>query len=678
MLTVNASGKKGVTLSLDVTVTRDYKVGIRFEGKTRGERRSSELFATAIVNSYQQELYSKITPERVAIAEQILLEQPGLNGTKGVGVLRPLLGDCSNLGEAAYLPLLQAVKGMFMRQEKMSIFLQIAGQQPRNILEWYVFGRSPYAESCLQKRGNISHGYISAMVLGARRNLDSLLAADQLLTAPLPRLTAKVLESAVVDYQQHVRESMDQLLIDKGYQELTSYQKAFKRKLKRLVDQRVIIARLLVEWLTEQAQPLETTPKSRWTHFNAFSRNINAFMSEQGYPRMKDHAYRSALRGILITALLPYYGNGRFVQQMMVKGMISVEKIISKPFSKEKPSHEQKLPLKLVMGSQYVVGRPGSGKVLTRLAREQGYFDLSFWPYRKRKQAVTGQVRLHGKLQEFLERGAEISSLTVSAGNAPAKKLVVTITFKGKMKHFLSAIDVQKQIKTTSCKKRSKNVKSVGLDINRLSKYMLAYSEQEELSKELLKVINRYLSLEKAISELHVGLDRKRKAFLAYPSKERHVAWLKVKGELDRVYNRRRNLLADIHRRSIRFTAAVLLANDSRVLCVEDLNVTAKGTKKALAKAILSMPDGSGLYERSCLLVEWFTGDTATLVKVDPRGTSQCQHHGCPSNPAGKILRDSVNRDVAPCSSCLTRVNVHDNSAVEINKRGLALLASPS
>jgi septum formation topological specificity factor MinE len=400
-------------------------------------------------------------------------------------------------------------------------------------------------------------------------------------------------------------------------------------------------------------------------------------MVEQGYPGTAEYAYRSALRGILITALLPHYGNSRFVQQMMVKGMISAGKVISKPFSKKKPAREQKLPLKLVMGSQYVIGRPGGGEVLTRLAGKQGYFNLAFWPYRKRKQAVTGKVRLHGKLQDYLERGAEISSLTVSAGDAPARKLTVTITFKGKLKYFLSVTDVQKQAKTMSSKKKSKNVKSAGLDINRLSKYMLAYSGREKMSKELLKVVNRYLNLEKTTSELHAGLDRKKKAFTAYPSKEKHVAWLKVKGELDRVYNRRKELLADIHRKSSRFTAAVLLANGSHVLCVEDLNMTAKGTKGALAKAILSMPDGSSLYERSCLLVEWLTGETTTLVKVDPRGTSQCRHHGCPSVPAGKILRDINNRDVAPCSSCHSRVNVHDNSALEINERGQVLLAIP-
>jgi hypothetical protein len=197
VLTVNASGKKRASVSLDEMVTRDYTVGVRFEGKTPVERRSNELYATAIVNGYQQELYSKITPERVAIAEQTLLKRPGLSGTKGVGVLRPLLGDCSNLGEAAYLPLLQAVKSMFARQEKMALFLQIAAKQPRNILEWYIFGRSPYAESCLKNSLELSHGYVSAMVLGARRNLDSHLAPDQRLTAPLPHLTVKELETAV-------------------------------------------------------------------------------------------------------------------------------------------------------------------------------------------------------------------------------------------------------------------------------------------------------------------------------------------------------------------------------------------------------------------------------------------------------------------------------------------------
>jgi len=678
MLTVNASGKKESSASLNEKVTRDYRTGIRFEGETAGERHSNELFASAIVNGYQQELYSKITAERAAITEHVLSEQPDLSGTMGTGVLRPLLGDCSNLGEAAYLPLLQAVKGMFARQEKMALFLQLAGRQPRNILEWYIFGRSPYPESCVKNSLNISRGYVSAMVLGARRNLDRYLAADQQLTSPLPSITVERLENAVNDFQLEIEESMTRQLAEKGLDELTNYQKAFKRRLERLVEQQEKIALLLKEWLEEQAKPLETTPRSRWSHFNVFCRSISTFMVEQGYSRAAEYAYRSALRGILITALLPLYGNGRFVQQLMVKGMICVENLISKPFSKKKIPHEQKLPLKLVMGSKYVVGRPGKGKVLTRLAREQGYFDLSFWPYRKRKQAVTGRVRLHGKLREYLEQGAEISSLTVTAGDAPARKLIVTITFKGKLKHFLSTAGIKKQSSNMTTAKNGQSVNAVGFDINRLSKYMLANSESEKLPAELLKVIERYLKLANAISELHAGIDHKWKNFSRFPSKKRHVEWLKVKGELNRVYNRRKNLLADIHRRSTVFIAAVLLASGSHVSCVEDLELSAKGTRGALARAILSMPDDLDLQKRSCLLVEWLTGRTTTLVKVDPRGTSQCHHHGCPSLPAGKILRDSTNYDIARCSSCHSAVNVHDNSSIEIRERGLSLLAVPT
>jgi len=125
------------------------------------------------------------------------------------------------------------------------------------------------------------------------------------------------------------------------------------------------------------------------------------------------------------------------------------------------------------------------------------------------------------------------------------------------------------------------------------------------------------------------------------------------------------------------FIAAVLLASSSHVSCVEDLELSAKGTRGALARAILSMPDDLDLQKRSCLLVEWLTGRTTTLVKVDPRGTSQCQHHGCPSLPAGKILRDSTNYDIARCSSCHSSVNVHDNSSIEIHERELSLLAVP-
>jgi hypothetical protein len=666
------------TRAIDEQVTRSYVVGLRFPGQTAQERRSQELFAAAIVQGYQRELYQKLTPPQVERASQIVKDQPQLTGTTGSAILRRELGDCSNLGEAAYLPLLQTLKGMRDRQDKLQVFLDVLIANPHEFLTWYLYGRAPYGEQQVQRTLHLSHKYVVDLVLGARRALDALLPPEQQLAAPYPPLTASQLLHGLQRFQTEVQASIAEQLQQQHLTTPTACQHAFLTRLERLNAHAAAVIPMILQWLASWNHPTSQRPKSRWRHLNDLSRQIVNYLSEQGYKITAELSYCSVLRGILVTALLPQYHEGTFAAQLQVKGMISVEKLISKPFSHSKPFHQQKLPLQLLMGSHYVVGRQGNAAELTAIARTTGRLTLQFWPYRHRQQAITGELQLHPTLQMFLQRGAEVALLTLNVTDAPAVKLAVTVTLTGTMAMFFRDTALQQYAATSSASKTLSAPLGIGVDVNRLGDDMLTFSEPVTLPSDILVLIKRYNKLETPIKELSLALTRKKAQFRAHPSRQAHIAWLKVKGELERVYARRHRVLKTLHQKSCLWVAAVLLQTATRVLCIEDLALTAKDTRGALAKIILSLPDEQSLFQRACLLVEWMTGESQTLVLVDPRNTSQGEHLTCSVTPPGYLCRDRDHWDLAPCSGCGQLVNTHHNASLHIRRRGITYYTSHS
>ena len=682
--------RKPLFQKLTEEVTRSYEVGLRFTGKLASERRSQELFAASIVLDYQQEIYHKLSPEKVSQACEIVKQMPELSGTKGSAILRRELGDCSNLGEAAYLPLLQTIKGMFVRQVKLQTFFELIEEKENELLSWFLFGRAPYGEQLLQRKLRCSHKYVADMILGARRSLDKYLTKDQQLklNAPYPSLNHTQLQQGLTRFKNNVEQSIaEQLCSDSGLNNSpTTRQKTFMNKLERIEKFKEPVIQMIVEWLkewnTENPQKQKITPRSRWGHLKILSREVASFLVEKGQPSTGEYAYRSILRGILITALLPHYDEGRFVTQLQVKGIVAVDKLIAKPFSQTKPSYQQKLPLQLLMGSKYVIERPGNSAKITELALKTGEIPLQFWPYRKKKLLVEGKIRLHKSLLSFLKQGAKITLLVIAAGNAPAHKLKVTIVMTGKRKMFFTRKEIHKlqQKLPVISPSITKFNDGIGLDVNRLGEFMLIFSEEypNKLPKIQLKLIERYKALACPVSELGIALTRKRKYYKLQPSKEAHIAWLKVKGELERVYKRRHRLLKTIHQKAGQWVATVLYHSNTRNLIIEDLKLTAKGTRGALAKIILSLPDEQDLFERSTLIVEWLTGKKQTLILVDPRNTSQGEHVACIKYPKGKIKRTKNEWDYARCNACDKHVNTHHNAAMIIRQRGLDYLAKIS
>lgn len=589
--------------------------------------------------------------------------------------LRPKFNDCSNLGEAAYLPLLGAVKSTLIRQKVLQKAFELFIQTPTTAIEWLVFGCSPYLEGKLQRIFRYTHKYVSDLLLGTRRKADQYLPIKDKLQAPLPILTLKQFMAAIQTFYLQIQHEFQMIEQETG---ISKKKRRFLTKLEHLVEHRYILATKYLQWLHEWNQPLPTTPKSRWKFFNRFCREIANWLQQQGYKGITPYFYRSSLRGILVTAFLSHYENSKTVVNHLETGNFTTDRLISKPFSKKKPNHQQKLPLNLIMGSKYVIARPGNANVMTQLARETGQLELWFWPYRQRKKRLKGVIIFHKKFQDFLQQGARIVSLTVIVKDAPSHKIVVCVTLAGKYISFLSRTEIEHIGKTIAADLPTMVVKSVGVDVNRLGEHMVTYSEDITIPKSILKLVNRYHHLETVIIDLTRALKRRKSVYNRNSSQNRHIKWLKVKGELNRVYNRRSRLLKEIHKQCGLLTTSVLILLSCKVLCVEDLQLTAKGNRGALAKAILSLPDELKLFQRATLVSEWITGNSVTLALVDPRGTSQNLHYGCSSSPPGKLIRDRTNWDYAPCSSCGAMINCHKNASHHICAKGTLILEVPS
>ncbi|MHA2272833.1 MAG: hypothetical protein ACXACI_13285 [Candidatus Hodarchaeales archaeon] len=649
--------------SLETEVTRTYRVGMRFNGVSREERRHQEREANKIIRELQQAIREKITPERLDQTITLLREEPALKGTTGAAYVGAAIKDRSNLGQVTCLTMLNAAKGVLDRERKLETFLDLLENDPVARVEWFVLGRTPYVEQQLARALTVKFDYARNLVLGARRTLDQYLTAEHQLRATLPLLTEKTFRVAIEAFYQTILHKFNQC------ETLTKRQCGFQRKITRIYHQRKALAPLFVAYLDQWNHPSDNSPKSRWKALKGLCREGLEVLHPQAKRKPKATNYLSAFRGILISALLPNYGS--IVSDLREDETLRPEHLVVKPFQKKKAKGTRLIPLSLVMGRRYVVGRPGNGAELTRLARDEGKIAITIWRPRQHKHAIPATIRFHSKLRHFLRRGAQLQLLILTSGPAPAEKLTVAVVLKGAYRLFLSRKALQQS--PFLLEGVVLPVVALGVDVNRVSPHVLAFSEDIPLPVILAMLNQRYIKLGGVLADLHTALTRAEAFAESHPSIFSQRRLTKLRGELQRVYRRRKRLLAELHRECGRLVSRVLLQGQSSLLCVEDLSLSARGARGALAKAILNMPDDLDLYERSVLVVEWLTSRKVSIQRVSPYHTSQGPHVGCPASVAGYLRRRRGQWDFAECSACHQLVNSHRNAAKLIRDRGTEL-----
>ena len=664
-------------LTLETPVTRTYTVGLRFEGHTRIERRANELQASMIIRELQQTVVEKITPGKMDCVLKLVRDQPTLTGTKGASRVAELYADRSNIGQVAYLAMLNAAKGVIDRELKLEAFLKLLSKEPFAAVEWFIFGRSPYLEKCLQYQLKVSYDYSRNLIHSARRTLDSYLPVSHHLDQPLPEITFTAFLTAIEQFYQEKKAHFEQL------EKMTSRQQKFLKKLEMIHQHGKLIADRFTDWLFDSNHPnLEKKGKSsRWKTLKRFSREIEELLrittivtesgknTQNDNKKIKKHSYLSVLRGILVSALLSHYNDGGTVFELMQTHMIRVEHFVAKPFRKRTNKNRKLIPLSLIMGSRYVIERPGNSTVMTELAKTKGQFQITFWRPRQKQTSIVATIRFHQKLLEFLANGACLKLLVLRSNNTPTYKVFVDLVFEGQYQMFLSKKAIEKLSLKTEFP--GKPVEAIGIDINRIGEHMLVFSERVDFPSELLTITDRYLHLELVLKQLHRCLTKREEFYACNPSSYNAIRLKKIFTELNFVYARRHRLLKEIHRQCSRLVSKVLLKTRSPILCIENLHLTAGGSRGPLAKAILNMPDNVDLYERSVLLVQFLSGQVVDLRRIHPAYTSQGPHVGCSASTPGSLVRSYNSYDRVTCPACGQLVNTHHNAACLIRDRGL-------
>ena len=600
-------------------------------------------------------------------ALELIHENPRLSGTHGSAILRKAIGDKSNLGESVYLQLLGIVKGVIDREQKLHKFLKLLADNPADVevLSWLLFGRAPYLEQQFSYRIQTKYDFARNLLQSARRTIDKHLPTYLQLDQNLP-----------VPPVEAFRQAFDQLFMDIVLQfslkvKLSKNQKSFLNNLLFLFQHKEQVCQEFQSWTRfDPYAEKRKSPLSHWTLLKYFSIHLQNLLLPN--KRKKKTAFFSILRKILLTALTPYYKHGVTVKELLDHDMLPVEKMVTKPYQRERVKQRLKQPLQLIMSAKYVVDRPGNNIVLTDLALEQGNFTIGIWPYRKPKQRIEASVIFHGSIRSFLEQGAKIQMLVLEAGDAPGHQLQVKVVLKGQRWMFFSRKQINEGPKSIQAADVSSPV--LGVDANRIGPDVLAFSDLVVLPDQLVNTCRGYHALYRTLSDLHLAFTRAQQWAFEYPSVFSYRHLMKINGELDRVYDRQRRLRDAIHQQCGHLMSSLLVHGEYKVLAVEDLDLTARHARGALAKAILNMPDEIDLFERSTLVASWITDETIQLVAVDPRNTSRGKHLGCPADPPGNIRRTKGQYDIGICTGCNQPVNTHNHAAKKIRARAVKQL----
>ncbi len=542
------------------------------------------------------------------------------------------VGMNPNIAESAFHWLHIAVKGKIDKEKKVQGMLNFLLKNPQQLIEWLIFGRSPYTERSLENYWKLKRRYIINLLTNSRTQVDSFwrkkkktiyTSATLKLNYLLPTCTQQDVLQAIDDALFYYTHKFSTL------QQLNNNQQAFLNKIKLLKKEQTTVVPFLTSWIN-------SPQSSRWKSLKELSEQLAQVL---GKPTRK---LFSAVRLIVVFTLFDYYMQS--IPQLIKA--LPAEKIVPPSFKRKKKG---RLPIKLLMKKDYVIAREGNAQELTKQVKKQGITVFSF-PQQGKKR-LTAQVRFPQKIVEYLHNGANIKVFQVSSGKAPSYKPRVDVVLEGTHDCFHSSTLLHSYLPQIPVKKAS----VLGIDINRLGQYMVTFNVPVPLPPDLLALAKHYDHLsKKVIDELNRGYLRKRKEYDTFES-------CKLKGELNRVYNRRSRILREITRLLPHFLAAVLVKKRSQALKIERLTADATGTKGALAKAILTMPDSLFIYKKAVWLASLELGYDVELEVVNPHYTSSL-HHGC----GGVLARVKGQYDYAPCKKCGKKVNTHFNAAHNI------------
>ena len=541
--------------ALTDSVMRTFDVGIRFLSKDRKIRRQLEIKANAIIKELQEQAFSRITPQNTQIALQAIREHPEWKGVRGVAELADQLDDRRNLSQCTYFHLLGRCETTVKTERKAQFFIDLLNDHPREALTWLSLGREPYLEQRIQSYYKVNPKYARDLIHGFRSRFDTYLPDNYKLQNIIPVISKAELEVAAKSFFTTIINSFDKL------ESLSMNQKKYINKIQLFISRLTPICEFISQYLTRWYQPTKSDniPTSFWKLLKQLSPALRDFL-KQTYGikryRRKD-AYFSLLRNIVITAFVPYFQIEHentpqsIVTELLVTRQLIPEHLVTPPYEKTrlKSPFYHRVPLTLNMGAKYVLRRQGNKQKITKHAIEHGTIPLLIKPDNRNipwTQAIPCEIRLHKKICSFLKRGAKINMLVLYTGSAPQHKIRVQLILSGQYQYFLSGKAIG-QIQSF-LPEFQVIIEAIGLDINRIGEYMLAFSEQISLPDELLLLCKRYKARERDIRRLSKLTTKATELLEQEDTTFNRRILCKRQTELRFIYERRARLLSEVHR----------------------------------------------------------------------------------------------------------------------------------
>ncbi len=454
------------------------------------------------------------------------------------------VGKSPNIAESAFHWLYIAIKGKIDKEQKVQGLLNFLVKNPQQLIEWVTFGRSPYTESSLEKYWQLKRRYIINLLTSTRlqagaywrkKHKISYFADFLQFNALLPTCTQLEVLQAIDDALSYYNHEFPLLA------QLTENQKAFLAKLQLLKKEQKTVVPFLTSWIN-------SSHKSRWKSLKSLSEQLAKLI---GKPSRK---LFSAVRLIIVFTLFDHYMQS--VHQLL-KGLLVV-KVVPLPFKRKRKG---RIPIKLLMKKDYVITRQGNAEELTKQIKKQGWTELGF--PQKGKKKLYAQVHYPSKVNEYIRNGAHIKVFQVSSGQKPSLKPRIDVVLEGTHICFHSSMFLHRYVAQVP----RKTLSILGVDINCLGQYMVAFNTPIPLPQDLLQLAEQYTHLsDKVLPELTRGLLRKRKEYDVH-------GCCKLKGELNRVYTRRHRILRELTRLLPHFLAAVMVKKKCKKLKIEHLTV---------------------------------------------------------------------------------------------------------
>ncbi|MHA2297021.1 MAG: hypothetical protein ACXAEU_08820 [Candidatus Hodarchaeales archaeon] len=691
-------------------------------------------------------------------------------GTGVTGNINQLLGDQSNLNQAISLTLAGKAQGYQQSVVKLVGNLpdgkinknskKKKGKKkkdgectvdslsswftdhPAKWYEFLLFECSPNTYTCLARQWGVSRTFTRQSFHGIRYRLDKHLPPELQLNQPLPPFT----EQGIIDACQLLEQQVNQTItayLKAGKD--TAPSRAFLKKVK-VIEQNASEVTVYLNGFTlsedQKVDPITTG----WKSLKERSKAIATYILHE---KNAEYKYHSALRAILSLAAtdINHYPLAVTLQGLGVEEM-TPERCLVKPFKSEKRTNnssnhyyrnKSKLqPVDLIMGSNSVIYRPGKGLVLTALFNQYGVIEMQVPRFSGDRKPLVFYLPATPAMLQVIERGARVQMIRLHPPSGSSRKVKVDVVFYGPPWAFASTKHLELENFCPKCftKLPPRSTCSrckvlvvpaklpedthLGIDLNRVGEYMVAFSTGDPLSAEsqlsllTLDTCKHYYNAKKELSVQQKALANREKRLagvlsmlltaitpdqlkellsltasgmfirpfkdfikhLGITGKKRESLTglgyniLEINKQISLLHARIKNLRKALHELTTREIAIQLLLTGATTLACENLEgMDATGKKTPVAIATLNMPDEPAVIAHAIRNINALHRALGIPLEViispqNARGTSST-HAGC----GGKLDRSPANWDMAKCKKCGQTVNTHISAALNVKFR---------